>query len=153
MYNTFTSLSSNAVGGLPTTPRPASPSGVTSRNLFSSPNSARKLPLEEKAFPLALTGPRASLNPITAMPMTRCSQFQARVFLAYFTPIAQQVQLIVGLYSNSRDRDSIAQLLEDQLPPSSRNTARERKAPSPPEPIRAKRSIAGKRRHGCMTRS
>ena len=64
--NTPTSKSSNLVDKSPTTPRPAGPGGVASRNPFSSPSRAPKT-AERKTTALA-AGPKAAVASITADP-------------------------------------------------------------------------------------
>jgi hypothetical protein len=85
--HTPTPTSSNAVSGLPTTPRSAGPGGVTSRsftsrNPFSSPSSGRRLLPRKKALPLTPTGPATSLNattvdldPVLIIPSSGMSRF------------------------------------------------------------------------------
>ncbi|KAL6406056.1 hypothetical protein AUP68_10617 [Ilyonectria robusta] len=142
-HNTSMPTSSNPVNEPPTPPRPAGPGGVTSRNPFSSPIRGQKQsPQGKAASPILLS--KQSDHEATKPPACPREKHTP------LTPTTTDVNPGLPIPSSDSDRtdggSDTEQMLDDQLDPPSPTPTRKRKQQSTPEPIRSKRTTAGKRR-------
>ncbi|SPJ74763.1 uncharacterized protein FTOL_04494 [Fusarium torulosum] len=142
-HNTHMPTSSNPVNESPTPPRPAGPGGVASRNPFSSPIRGQKQSPQMKAASPTLPSKQSDCE---ATKPPACPREKHTPL----TPTTIDVNPVLPIPSSDSDctegGSDTKQMLDDQLDPTSPTPTRKRKQQSTPEPIRSKRTTAGKRR-------
>ncbi|KAK3350319.1 hypothetical protein B0T25DRAFT_611560 [Lasiosphaeria hispida] len=139
-YNVSVSISSNVANEPPTTPRPAGPGGVASRNPFSSPSRGQKEPPPKNpTFPTPDTTKDSHHE---AMQPAGVEQISRNTTTTDVDPVT-----VLTSSSDVTEHDSdVEQLLDDQLVSTSATPTRKRKGPDSPGSGRNKRTTAGKRK-------
>ncbi|KAH6988810.1 hypothetical protein BKA56DRAFT_709876 [Ilyonectria sp. MPI-CAGE-AT-0026] len=142
-HNASMPTSSNSFNESPTSPRPAGPGGVASRNPFSSPIRGQKQSPQRKAASPTLLSKQSDRE------ATKPPDYPGEKH----TPLnstTSDVDPVLPIPSSDSDRtdggSDTEQLLDDQLAPTPPTPTRKRKKQNTPEPIRSKRTRAGKRR-------